>query len=126
MDAQMRRQNDPENVRIGRQVRAFRLMRKLTQQTLGEAVGVSFQQIQKYERGANGLSPERLRSVARALRVSPRAFFPADDDSAAAPELPDASGLLAQPENLALLQAFAEVKNKAVRKQLIKLVEALR
>lgn len=65
----MRRITDDEAV-IGKRIRAARLARGLSQEKLGEVLGLTFQQVQKYEKGANRVSGSRLRTVARALDVS--------------------------------------------------------
>ncbi|MBO9547009.1 helix-turn-helix transcriptional regulator [Caulobacter sp.] len=66
---------DPVDVRIGKLLRAYRQFSDLTLDDLGKAIGVSAQQIQKYERGANRISASKLFEVARVLEMSPAAFF---------------------------------------------------
>lgn len=63
---------------IGRRIRIARQFRKLSQTDLGEAVGVTFQQVQKYESGANRVSASRLFRVAKALEVDIKYFFNED------------------------------------------------
>lgn len=60
---------------IGRRIRELRIERKLSQQALGERLGVSFQQVQKYEKGANRISASRLYLVSKALGVDLLYFF---------------------------------------------------
>jgi transcriptional regulator with XRE-family HTH domain len=60
---------------VGRNLRVLRIRARLSQSALGKAIGVTFQQIQKYERGANRISAVRLFLVAQTLRVSITAFF---------------------------------------------------
>ena len=60
---------------IARNLRHFRLARGLTQTTLGDAVGVTFQQIQKYEKGTNAIAPGRLRQLCEVLGVAPAEMF---------------------------------------------------
>lgn len=73
---------DPFDVKLGGKVRDLRVARSLTQAGLAEKSGVTFQQIQKYERGVNRIAVARLQQIADALGVSPAYFF-ADDDAAA-------------------------------------------
>lgn len=69
---------DPFDVKLGGKVRDLRVARSLTQAGLAEKSGVTFQQIQKYERGVNRIAVARLQQIADALGVSPAYFF-ADD-----------------------------------------------
>lgn len=71
---QTARSADPNDVEVGRRMRERRLELKLSQTDLGEAVGVTFQQIQKYEKGANRVTMGRLTDIARVLDV-PLTFF---------------------------------------------------
>lgn len=71
----MHEEKHPIDIHIGHRVRARRKELKLSQGDLGEAIGVTFQQVQKYERGANRLSGSMIWECARALRVEPGFFF---------------------------------------------------
>jgi DNA-binding transcriptional regulator YiaG len=68
------------DVYIGSQLRQARLSQAITQQQLAEALGVSFQQVQNYENGANGLSAVRLFAICKFLNVSLPSMFPAASD----------------------------------------------
>ena len=70
-----KRSGDPRDAEIGKRIRALRLERGLSQTELGNLLGVTFQQIQKYENGSNRISVHRLRLTARALEVSPSYFL---------------------------------------------------
>ena len=77
----------PVDALVGRNIRICRLQRGLTQTELGDHLGVTFQQIQKYEKGSNRISASRLQHTARVLEVSPGYFFegaPADSAREAA------------------------------------------
>jgi len=65
-----------QDVAIGEKLLALRLARGLSQEELGQKIGVTFQQVQKYEIGANRISAARLVDIAEALGVSVTAFFP--------------------------------------------------
>ncbi|AUR38374.1 putative transcriptional regulator (plasmid) [Phaeobacter piscinae] len=69
----------PVDIHVGKQIRKLRWLAEMTQAQLGEAVGVKFQQIQKYETGANRVSASRLDDIARVLGVSVLSFFPEDN-----------------------------------------------
>ena len=70
---------DPVDVAVGARIRLFRKLRGLSQQALAECAGVTFQQIQKYERGANRMSCSRLMAIAKALGVAPDRLLPPAD-----------------------------------------------
>lgn len=75
---------DPIDVYIGQRLRAERLARKMSQADLGAALNVTFQQIQKYERGDNRVSASMLTKAAKALGLSVTEFFPPEKISAVA------------------------------------------
>jgi len=66
---------NPIDVQVGRRLRAQRVLLGLSQEKLGDAVGLTFQQVQKYERGANRISASRLYELARALNIPVSYFF---------------------------------------------------
>src|SRR4051794_14146809 len=70
-----KRRATPEDVAIGERLRALRLDRGLSQDALAGAIGVTFQQLQKYEKGANRVSAGRLLAIAAALKVPIMAFY---------------------------------------------------
>lgn len=71
----MNDETHPIDIHIGHRLRARRRELKLSQEALGTAIGVSFQQVQKYERGVNRLSGSMIWGAAKALRVEPGYFF---------------------------------------------------
>jgi transcriptional regulator with XRE-family HTH domain len=79
--------NESPAIQTGRRIRLVRLQQNMSQAELGKRVGVSFQQIQKYENGMNGLSIERLRQVSEALGVTPHALADFDDNKIELPAL---------------------------------------
>jgi transcriptional regulator with XRE-family HTH domain len=70
---------DPVDIYVGDQVRAERIRAGWSQTDLGKAIGVTFQQVQKYERGTNRVSASMLVRAAKALGVSVADFFPSED-----------------------------------------------
>ena len=96
---------DPVDVAVGARIRLLRKVRGLSQQALAEAAGVTFQQIQKYERGANRVSASMLTRIAKTLGVPVAEMFgEASVNSGAVDEV---AALLAEPGALELLKAYA-------------------
>jgi transcriptional regulator with XRE-family HTH domain len=75
----LRARSDELDAEIGRRIRAHRVMRQMSQTKLAAAVGVTFQQIQKYEKGRNRVAPGRLQKIADAVGVSVAKFYPSMD-----------------------------------------------
>jgi transcriptional regulator with XRE-family HTH domain len=115
----------PVDTLVGRNIRICRLQRGLTQTALGDHLGVTFQQIQKYENGANRVGASRLSQLAGALGVSLNALF--DGSPTAGRTGPDLSGreLLANPHALRLVQAFHRIPGAKQRIAVLHLIESL-
>jgi transcriptional regulator with XRE-family HTH domain len=106
----------------------------LSQEKLGEALGLTFQQVQKYERGANRIGASRLLEIGRVLGV-PVSFFYDDVDPVRAPPVPtgfDQSGYegmetddLQRPETTELVVAYYSIDDDKVRRRLFELAKAL-
>jgi transcriptional regulator with XRE-family HTH domain len=108
-----------------------RALLDITQEKLGSALGVSFQQIQKYEKGTNRIGASRMNEIARVLKVDVNFFYeglPQDEapggfaEEAAAPFTPDVN---MTAEGVRLHQAFSRIKDPKVRKQIVALVVSL-
>ena len=101
----------------------------MSQEKLADALGITFQQVQKYERGMNRVSVGRLYQVAAALDVPMSFFYPEPTSpvaEAGAQEVADLVGEIAgTPEALALLRAFGRIENRATRRRVCDLVAAL-
>lgn len=106
---------------VGARVRTRRMMLTMSQEDLGDAVSLTFQQIQKYEKGTNRIGASRLLSIARVLKV-PVAFFfegaPGGDSSASATPTV-VTDLLASPSGFALAKAFVRIKSGHQRALLV-------
>ncbi len=118
---------DPIDQHVGSRVKMRRLVLGISQEKLADAVGVTFQQVQKYEKGANRMGSSRLMQVANALKVTP-AFFFEDAVGKAVSKSAHASpnyvtGFLASPDGLALARAFTSISNKKLRRSIVSLVE---
>jgi transcriptional regulator with XRE-family HTH domain len=107
---------------IGRNVRIHRLGRKMSQTELGDQLGVSFQQVQKYENGTNRVGSGRLYQIAAILGVHVSTFFKGGEaaERAAGSGLLD---LLAEPQSVRLIRAFSKITDTAVRRSLVQLAE---
>jgi len=122
-----RRGGDPRDAEIGQRVRALRLQRGLSQTELGQLISVTFQQVQKYEKGANRISAGRLQRIAEVLGVPVAYFFAVAQDTSepAEPDEPAGSGFLQTEGALRLARAYARIKEPGVRLQLLRLTEAI-
>jgi len=106
----------------GQIIREFRKTRGLTQMELAELVGVSYQQIQKYEKKFGSISVERLKQIAKALDVPVTLFFPSDHEMAA--ESREVYGKLKDDERL-LIQMFRTIKDRKTKHAILEFVKAL-
>lgn len=106
-------------------MRARRLVLGISQEDLGKAVGVSFQQIQKYEKGANRIGASRLQSLAHALQVQISYFFEGMGVGTAAHESDSMMAFLATTEGLTLARNFMRIENPAVRRRILEFVAAV-
>jgi transcriptional regulator with XRE-family HTH domain len=115
---------DPVDIRVGRRVRAYRLSRGMSQTALGSEIGVTFQQIQKYERGVNRIGSGRLKKIATILEAPIAALFGEDEkaDAGADRLLTD---VLSQPYATRLLRAFEGIKDVGLRRALMLLAESM-
>jgi transcriptional regulator with XRE-family HTH domain len=110
---------------VGQNIRIERLARGMSQADLAEQIGVTFQQVQKYEKGRNRVGSGRLARVAEALGLPVAALF---DSTAAGPKRtrePFALNLIAEKSPMRLLQAFARIKDRRVRRSIVALVEII-
>lgn len=129
----MKKVPNPIDRHVGARVRMRRLLVGMSQEKLGEALGITFQQIQKYEKGANRIGASRLQQIAKILGVPVEFFFegaPAGGPESASgfSELPQSgfvSDFMATSEGVQLTRAFVRIVDPTVRRRLIDLVEAL-
>ena len=132
-----RRKSDrpnPIDIHVGSRVRLRRNMLGLSQEKLGEAIGLTFQQVQKYERGANRIGASRLLELSRVLDV-PVSFFYDETDPVRAPAIPAGfeespqegfeSDPLRKRETIELIDAYYGIEDAATRRRLFDLAKAL-
>ncbi len=127
---------NPVDIYVGARVRLRRTLLGMSQEKLGEAIGLTFQQVQKYERGANRIGSSRLYDLSRVLDV-PVAFFFADmPDTVASSSPAQRRGMAEEPvgyeldpmakrETLELVRAYYKIGDPTVRKRLFEMTKAL-
>jgi transcriptional regulator with XRE-family HTH domain len=128
----MNKTPNPIDRHVGARVRMRRLMVGLSQSKLAESLGVTFQQVQKYEKGANRIGASRLQQLARMLEVSPSFFFEGGPSGPSpSPGFNEDPGntyvvdFLSTSEGLQLNRAFTAIKDPRLRKSVIELVERI-
>jgi transcriptional regulator with XRE-family HTH domain len=119
-----RRGGDPRDAEIGQRVRSLRLQRGLSQTELGNLIDVTFQQVQKYEKGTNRISAGRLQRIAEVLGVPVAHFFAPEPKSASSGAGQEVE-LLQTEGALRLARAYARIKEPGVRLHLLRLTEAI-
>ena len=124
------------DIHVGVRLRARRTLLGISQEKLGEAVGLTFQQIQKYERGTNRVGASRLYEFSCVLDVAPGYFFEDMDKKTAAtkgsripaselPDVIDPRDPLVRRETLELVRAYYKIADPKVRKRVFELVKAV-
>ena len=119
----------PIDQHVGRRVRMRRLMLAMSQEKLGAALGLTFQQVQKYERGGNRIGASRLQQISRILQVPVAFFFDAvshlPPSVAKDQPLTELTEFMATRDGLALAKAFMQIDNMQLRRRLVELVEQI-
>jgi transcriptional regulator with XRE-family HTH domain len=123
----------PIDVHVGRRVKMRRMLVGMSQEKLGEQLGLTFQQVQKYEKGANRIGASRLWDLSRILEVPPRYFF--EGARAATGQAAEGFTESAQPdyvldfvqssEGVQLIKAFIQIKDENVRRGIVNLAKTL-
>ena len=103
-------------------VRSCRLQKRISQEQLGEALGISFQQIQKYEKGANRIGAGRLLRIAEVLGCDIMEFFTGISTGQVSMPL---SNFMATADGIAIMEAMSKIKNPALRRTVIEIAEKL-
>lgn len=131
--AARRKGPDPIDKHVGSRVRMRRLMVGMSQEKLGDGLGLTFQQVQKYEKGTNRVSASKLQQIASLLQIPVSFFF---EGAPRAPNAPingahDAPSpayvteFLSSTDGLALTKAFMRIKSKKLRQRVVELVEQM-
>ena len=127
---------NPVDMHVGARVRLRRTLLGLSQEKLGEAIGLTFQQVQKYERGANRIGASRLYDLSKVLDVKVSYFFEDMSDQIAARSPRQIRGMvqeedsyepdpMAKRETLELVRAYYKINDPRVRKRLFDMTRAL-
>ncbi|MFC3071632.1 helix-turn-helix domain-containing protein [Shinella pollutisoli] len=131
--AENKKKPNPIDIHVGSRIRLRRTMLGMSQEKLGESLGITFQQIQKYEKGTNRVGASRLQNISSILNV-PVSFFFEDapgDRADVQSGLAEASSsnyvvdFLSSSEGLQLNRAFVKITDPKVRRKLVDLVKAL-
>ena len=122
-----RKAPEPIDILVGKHIRMRRLAGGMSQTALANKVGVTFQQVPKYERGTNRVGASRLTQIANVLKIPVHAFFEgaqtghwAQDDVVASP-----TSLLAERGAYRLAQAYSHIKDTDIRQTVLQLVEQI-
>jgi transcriptional regulator with XRE-family HTH domain len=130
---EVKKKPNPIDIHVGSRVRLRRTMLGMSQEKLGEALGITFQQIQKYEKGTNRVGASRLQNISNILNV-PVAFFFEDapgENANTQSGMAEAHSsnyvvdFLSSSEGLQLNRAFVKISDAKVRRKLVDLVKAL-
>jgi transcriptional regulator with XRE-family HTH domain len=118
---------NPIDVHVGKRIRTRRLFLGMNQETLANALGLTFQQVQKYEGGANRVSASRLSAMADILGV-PISFFFGDlqlDEGKQTPAEQEARERMERPETIELIRLYYGITDPQVRQQFLEMVKAV-
>ena len=123
---------NPIDKHVGSRVRMRRMMLAMSQEKLGDALGLTFQQVQKYEKGTNRIGASRLQQISQILQV-PVAFFFEGAPNALAPDGSSGSALsmaqiddfVSDSDGLRLIRALMRIDNAALRRRIVMLVQEI-
>ena len=115
------RSSGKPEIEMGKKIRLRRVEQRLSQSDLGEKLGVSFQQVQKYEKGVNRVGAIRLQQIATALDVSVTFFYDSDGETKEVESLL----FLDSAFSLRLLRAYSKIKDQIIQRQMVSLMEAV-
>ena len=125
---------NPIDKHVSSRVRMRRMMLAMSQEKLGDALGLTFQQVQKYEKGTNRIGASRLQQISHILQVPVSFFFdgapiiagmPRAEGVSEAPSPAYVSDFLATSDGLALTKAFMRIDDSKLRRRIVDLVEQI-
>jgi len=122
---------NPVDLHVGARVRMRRKFLSMSQTDLADALGLTFQQVQKYERGTNRISASKLHETSRCLKVPIAYFFEGYGDATALDGFTESDseqfvhGFLMTTEGVELAEAFPQIKNPKHRRRILDLVRSL-
>ena len=115
------RRANPIDIHVGSRFRFRRMLLGMSQEKLGERLGLTFQQVQKYEKGVNRVGAARLQAIATALDVPVTFFYDGDGKAREVESLL----FLDSAFSLRLLRAYSKIKDQTVQRQLVSLMESI-
>jgi transcriptional regulator with XRE-family HTH domain len=118
------------DMHVGSQIRLHRKMIGMSQTALAKRLGITFQQVQKYEKGTNRVGASRIQGIASILGIKVNVLFPdslsgSDHEASSGREGRELEAFAASSEGFALNQAFTKIKDANVRRRVVALVSAL-
>ncbi len=122
---------NPIDIHVGSRIRLRRQLLKMSQEKLGDELGVTFQQVQKYERGANRVGASRLYRLSRVLNVPVQFFFEglgeevAETGVAETGQTPLVYDFIQSSDGVSLAEAFSRIEDSKVRRRVLELVRTL-
>jgi len=125
------RSASPVDLHVGTRIRMRRQLMNMSQEKLGNSLGVTFQQVQKYERGTNRVGASRLWDISRILDVPISFFYEGLDNdfeyvqAAEGDQMPIVYDFINSSDGVALARAISKIKSKAVRRQILELARSL-
>jgi transcriptional regulator with XRE-family HTH domain len=131
-EAMVKKIANPVDKHVGSRIRMRRLMLGMSQEKLGDGLGLTFQQVQKYEKGTNRVGASRLQHISQLLQVPVPFFFegaphlpgqPSGTEPAPSPAY--VFNFLATTDGLALTKAFMQIKQTSMRRRIVHLVEEI-
>jgi len=126
---------NPTDKYVGSRVRMRRMMLGMSQEKLADALGLTFQQVQKYEKGTNRISASRLQAISQILDAPVHFFFEGAPNTVKgghgshglgeSPSPAYVTDFLTTSDGLALVKAFVKIKDSALRRSIVRMVEAI-
>ena len=122
------KKSEQVDINVGSRVRSLRLQRRMSQTALADQLGITFQQVQKYEKGTNRISSSRLHQIANIFRVPEAYFF--EDPLDQIPhhgrfDVSTFNAFCGSRDGVALMQSFLKIKDKVTRRKIAELVADL-
>ena len=120
---------NPVDIHVGQRIRMKRLLAGVTQTQLADELGLTFQQVQKYERGTNRVSASKLYAICKVLSVPPEYFFEGlpstvSHNRAKAPRVNEGE-MLSTPDGVELMRSFQKIPHKPIRRRIVGLVKSM-
>lgn len=114
---------DPIDILVGHNIRIQRMKRGMSQEKLADALGLTFQQVQKYEKGVNRVGSGRLHKIASIFKIPITSLFEGADIKADGVE--STLEMLSEPQVLRVVQAISGIKDNEMRRSIVELVERI-